>query len=201
MLSLTMAINCLPKPSRWFSPKGLRMTLHKGKSPKPSSPSLSPASSSASSSSSPSASNKGWSKEIELKEVFGHFDVDNDGKISALELRQYFASIGEYMSYEDARGVIDDLDSDGDHMLDFQDFTRLMNSKEGEGGDGDELKQVFEMFEYEKGSGRITPRGLQRMLNKLGDSKSFDECVAMIQNYDIDGDGELNFNEFYQMMS
>ncbi|KAH7566467.1 hypothetical protein ACOSP7_022972 [Xanthoceras sorbifolium] len=136
------------------------------------------------------------SKEDELREVFRHFDGDGDGKISALELRSYFGSIGEYMSHEEAQGAIDDLDSDGDKLLDFQDFMKMMKPE----GDDDDLKKAFEMFELEK-KGCITPKGLQMMLNRLGDTKSYDECVAMIQVYDVDGNGVLDFQEFYQMMA
>ncbi|GMH14742.1 hypothetical protein Nepgr_016583 [Nepenthes gracilis] len=192
-----MAAACLPRPSRWFCAKGITVSHNKEKSPK----SSCSTSGSSRSNTSPFAS-KVYSREDEQKEIFRHFDIDNDGKISALELREYFASIGEHMSHEDAQGVIDDLDSDGDRMLDFQDFVKLMDGKRGAGdGDDDDLKKVFEMFEYEKGSGRITPRGLQRMFDRLGDSKSHDECAAMIQIYDVDGDGELDFLEFHKMMS
>ncbi|CAA3026756.1 probable calcium-binding CML41 [Olea europaea subsp. europaea] len=136
------------------------------------------------------------SREEEYKEVFRRFDGDNDGKISAHELRSYFESVGEYMSHEDAEIVINNLDTDKDNFLDFQDFMKLME-KEGEEED---LKRAFEIFELEKGSGRITPRSLQRVLSRLGDSKSYDECVAMIQVYDMDGNGELDYQEFQQMM-
>ncbi|KAA8547304.1 hypothetical protein F0562_003832 [Nyssa sinensis] len=136
------------------------------------------------------------SREDEFREVFRRFDGDNDGKISAVELRAYFASIGEYMSHEEAQGVIDDLDMDGDNLINFQDFLRLMKQE----GQDEDLKAAFEMFEFEKGSGRITPRSLQRVLSRLGDSKSYDECVAMIQVYDTDGNGALDFHEFHQMM-
>ncbi|KNA05311.1 hypothetical protein SOVF_191550, partial [Spinacia oleracea] len=140
-------------------------------------------------------------REEELKEVFRHFDMDNDGKITALELRRYFKSIGEVISKEDAQEVIDELDSDKDGMLEFKDFVKLMETKDDDEGTDEDMKKVFETFEHEKGSGRITPRGLQRALYKLGDSKSFKECAAMIQVYDTDGDGELDFNEFHQMMA
>ncbi|KAF2295096.1 hypothetical protein GH714_031490 [Hevea brasiliensis] len=93
-----------------------------------------------------------YSKENELKEVFRHFDSDGDEKISALELRSYFGSIGEYMSYEEAQAVIEDLDSDGDKLLDFKDFLRLMKREANE--EDADLKKAFEMFEMEKGSGR-----------------------------------------------
>ena len=140
-----------------------------------------------------------------MREVFNHFDGDGDGKISAYELRSYFGSIGEHMSHEEAEGVIHDLDSDGDNLLDFQDFTKLMKSDQGRDGGGDEdLRKAFEMFVWEKegsGSGCITPKGLQMMLHRLGDNKSYDECVAMIDAFDIDHNGVLDFNEFHQMMA
>ncbi|KAL2905644.1 putative calcium-binding protein CML41 [Bienertia sinuspersici] len=179
---------------------GLRLTLHKKKSKAKATTSSCNANNNASSSTSSGSPRspftpKGRTREEELKDVFRHFDLDNDGKISALELRRYFNSIGEILSQEEAQEVIDELDSDKDGMLEFQDFVKLMDNTKDE-----DLKKVFEMFEHEKGSGRITPRGLQRAFNRLGDSKSFKECKAMIQVYDADGDGELDFNEFHQMM-
>lgn len=113
-----------------------------------------------------------------------------------MELRAYFSSIGEYMSYEEAQGVIEDLDTDGDNLIDFGDFMRMMTRE----GEHEDLKAAFEMFEFQKGSGRITAKSLQRVLSRLGDMKSHDECVAMIQEFDTDGNGELDFYEFNQMM-
>ncbi|XVF15692.1 hypothetical protein REPUB_Repub09cG0177200 [Reevesia pubescens] len=187
-----MATDKVSKASKWFTNKSLRLSLHRRRSK-----SSSTLSSPRSSPTSPHRTPKRTKKEDELKEVFRYFDGDGDGKISALELRAYFGSIGEYMSHEDAQEVINDLDSDGDSMLDYQDFLKLMKKEAGD----DELKKAFEMFELEKGSGCITPKGLQRMLNRLGDAKSYDECVAMIQVYDIDGNGVLDFHEFHQMMA
>lgn len=145
-------------------------------------------------------------EEEEYREVFRRFDNDNDGKVSALGLRSYFASVGEYVSEEDAEAVIADLDGDGDNLIDFQDFLRLMkrnnnnnNNKEGGGGEED-LKAAFGIFELEKGCGRITPKSLQRVLSRLGDSKSYDECVAMIQVFDTHGKGEIGYPEFHEMM-
>ncbi|XP_065873227.1 probable calcium-binding protein CML41 [Euphorbia lathyris] len=144
------------------------------------------------------------SRESELKEVFRRFDGDGDEKISAIELRSFFGSIGEYLSHEDAESVIEELDSDGDKLLDFSDFMKLMKREfraEYEKEEEEDLRRAFEMFEMEKGSGCITPKGLQRMFHRLGDVKSYDECVAMINVFDIDGNGVLDFHEFYQMMA
>ncbi|XVE87249.1 hypothetical protein DITRI_Ditri18aG0101300 [Diplodiscus trichospermus] len=192
-----MATAKVSKASKWFSNKSLRLSLHRRRS-KSSSTSSSPAGSSPLSPPTPKRTQR---PDDEMKLVFRYFDGDGDGKISALELRAYFGSIGEYMSHEDAQEVINDLDSDGDNMLDYQDFLKIMKREACDDDDDDDLKRAFEMFEMEKGSGCITPKGLQRMLNRLGDAKSYDECVAMIQVYDIDGNGVLDFHEFHQMMA
>lgn len=181
-----MAADRIAKTSKWFSNKSLRLSLqrHRSKSSNPSSPSspLTP---------------KRNAKEAELREVFRYFDSDGDGKISALEIRAYFGSIGEYISHEAAQRVIKDIDTDGDDLLDLDDFERLMKRDEGDEG----LRRAFQMFEVEKESGCITPQGLQRMLDRLGTHKSYDECIAMIRVFDIDGNGTLDYNEFQQMMA
>jgi calcium-binding protein CML len=38
------------------------------------------------------------------------------------------------------------------------------------------------------------------MLQRLGDDRSYEECVVMIDAFDIDHNGVLDFNEFHQMM-
>ncbi|XP_071711316.1 probable calcium-binding protein CML41 [Rutidosis leptorrhynchoides] len=135
-------------------------------------------------------------RELEFRSVFARFDADSDGKISSLELRSYFGSIGEYMSHQEAQGVIDDLDSNGDGLIDFEDFMRLMKVND----ERDDVKAAFEMFEYEKGCGQISPKSLQKTLSRLGDSKTYDECLQMIKMFDTHGKGAVDFNEFQQMM-
>ncbi|RZC93594.1 hypothetical protein C5167_007633 [Papaver somniferum] len=156
-------------------------------------------------------------KEDRFKEVFRYFDGDGDGKISSLELRSYFESIGESLSHDEVQSVINDLDSDGDGLLSFQDFMVLMMKQpspppsNGGGASAsstdavvhdnvEDLKMAFEMYEAEKGCGCITPKSLQRMLNRLGEDKSYQQCVSMIQCFDLDKNGTLDFHEFHQMM-
>lgn len=202
------------KASKWFASKSLKLSFHGlNRSKSTSSPGSPATMSPRRTRSTPRLMNSSSSatprtREDELRQVFRHFDGNGDGKISALELRSYFGSVGEYMSHEEAREVINELDADGDDLIDFQDFSRLMmrnkkdknNSTAGvEEEEEEDLKKAFEMFELEKGC--ITPKSLQRMLVRLGDTKSYDECAAMIQVFDVDGNGVVDFDEFHQMMT
>ncbi|KAL6845210.1 hypothetical protein ACP4OV_024705 [Aristida adscensionis] len=161
--------------------------------------SLASSSGSASASASSSGTSRGRDRMAELREIFRHFDRDMDGRISGRELRELFASMGD-----GGRALGLGLDGGGGDelmMLGFDDFVRIVESKGGEEEEREDLRRAFEAFEAVKGSGRITPRGLQRVLSQLGDEPSVAECEAMIRAYDGDGDGELDFHDFHRMMS
>lgn len=130
----------------------------------------------------------------ELHRIFQHFDRDNDGKISGAELSAFFASMGDEMPAPSPGGG----GGAAGYMLDFAGFVALM-----ERGDSQEedLRSAFEVFNAVESAGRITARGLQRVLAQLGDERSVADCEAMIRAYDVDGDGGLDFHEFQRMMS
>ena len=62
-----------------------------------------------------------------------------------------------------------------------------------------DLKVTFDMCDTES-CGFITPEILKKMLKKMGESKSIDECKSMIKQFDLNGDGVLSFEEFRIMM-
>lgn len=133
------------------------------------------------------------SRQCELHRIFQHFDRDNDGKISGAELRAFFASMGDDTPMPSSSG------GGGGYLLDFAGFVALM--ERGEGSQEEDLRRAFEVFNAVESTGRITARGLQRVLAQLGDERSVANCEAMIRAYDVDGDGGLDFYEFQRMMS
>ncbi|XP_012843229.1 PREDICTED: probable calcium-binding protein CML41 [Erythranthe guttata] len=146
------------------------------------------------------------SKEDEFRQVFRFLDADADGRISAAELRAYFASVGDSVSHEEAEKIIGELSGGGGEglMLGFGEFVRVMELRDGGDYGGDSvvvLRRAFEVYEEEKGSGCITAEGLKEVLRRLGDVRSVEECRAMIGVYDLDGNGVLDFDEFYKMMT
>lgn len=135
----------------------------------------------------------------EFEHVLRYFDEDGDGKISPTELRNGVGMMGGELLFQEAEIVVEELDSDGDGLLSLEDFVGLMEA----GGEEEKLKdlrEAFEMYNDEEIGGFITPKSLRRMLGKLGELKSVEECRVMIDHFDLNGDGLLSFEEFRVMM-
>ncbi|KAM0062446.1 putative EF-hand domain-containing protein [Helianthus debilis subsp. tardiflorus] len=136
----------------------------------------------------------------DYKRVFDHFDEDHNGMISPSELQRCLGLIhhDEILLIEEVQVVMESLYGSELGQLGFEDFISLVESdKEDE--KLEDLKKAFRMYEMD-GTDCITPKSLKRMLSRLGESTSVDECVGMIRQFDINGDGVLNFEEFKAMM-
>ncbi|OAY29622.1 calcium-binding protein CML38 [Manihot esculenta] len=137
-------------------------------------------------------------KSHEYERVFSHFDENGDGKISPWELQRCVGAVGGELSLAEAEAAVEYSDSDGDGLLCFEEFVRFVDSGEEEEKVKD-LKEAFKMYEMEE-SGCITPKSLKRMLRRLGQATSIEACKIMIAQFDLNGDGVLNFDEFKVMM-
>ena len=56
----------------------------------------------------------------------------------------------------------------------------------------------WELFD-EGGKGRITLQDLQRVARELGETLGNDELVAMIEEFDLDGDNAISREEFVEI--
>lgn len=137
---------------------------------------------------------------IEFESVFRHCDADGDGKISPKELQHCVKLVCGDLSDREVEEIVSSLDSDGDGLLEIQDFVLLVKGKgEGEKEKIRDLREAFGMYVMDEGE-CITPKSLKRMLSLLGESRSVDECGVMVNQFDVNGDGVLNFDEFLLMM-
>lgn len=144
-----------------------------------------------------STSSKPFNEEL-VQRVFNYFDEDEDGKITASELRTCMTAVGgREMTLAEAEMAVKTADSDGDGMLGLDDFSKLLETSCGT--EEEELREAFGLYAAE-GTSSITAKSLKRMLSRLGQSTSVDNCRAMIRKFDLNGDGVLNFDEFRVMM-
>ena len=62
-----------------------------------------------------------------------------------------------------------------------------------------EFKEVFKLFDTD-GSGAISHIELGNVLRQLGQNPTDQELKNLVEEVDIDGSGQIEFNEFVQMM-
>ncbi|KAI3446890.1 hypothetical protein Pfo_003555 [Paulownia fortunei] len=148
----------------------------------------------------------------ELRSVFATFDKNNDGYITKHELRESLKNIGISAGERDVADMVEKVDSNGDGLIDFDEFVELFDSmisgggNEGrrgqeEGHEEGDLKEAFDVFDGNK-DGLITVEELGLVLSSLGftEGKKLEDCKEMIRKVDMDGDGMVNFDEFKRMM-
>jgi len=63
-----------------------------------------------------------------------------------------------------------------------------------------DIRKVFNLFDDDK-SGKISHHNLKRVAKELGETMTDDELLEMIDRADTDRDGEINFEEFYSIMT
>ncbi|CAN6343705.1 unnamed protein product [Urochloa humidicola] len=142
----------------------------------------------------------------EFREAFAFFDKDGDGCITVEELATVMGSLqGQRPSAEELREMIRDADADGNGTIEFAEFLGLMARKSaGAGGDGaadpdEELREAFKVFDKDQ-NGYISATELRHVMINLGEKLTDEEVEQMIREADLDGDGQVNYDEFVRMM-
>ena len=64
----------------------------------------------------------------------------------------------------------------------------------------EELRQAFDLFDTD-GSGTIDPKELRAAMQSLGFETKNQTNYQMIQDIDKDGDGDIDFDEFLDLMT
>lgn len=135
----------------------------------------------------------------EIKEAFDLFDTDKTGTIDYHELKVAMRALGFDVKKQEVLGLMREYDRDGAGQIEYPDFLEIMTTKIAERDPVEEILKAFKLFD-EDNTGRISLRNLRRVARELGENLSDDELQAMIDEFDKDGDGEINENEFLGIM-
>ena len=64
--------------------------------------------------------------EFELLEAFKKFDKDGDGEVTANEVRDVLAKLGQKLSDAELEAMMAEVDENGDGVISFAEFKQLM---------------------------------------------------------------------------
>nr|KJB38241.1 hypothetical protein B456_006G243600 [Gossypium raimondii] len=133
---------------------------------------------------------------VEFKEAFNFFDKDGDVE----ELATVIKSLDQNPSEEELQDMINEVDADGNGTIEFSEFLNLMAKKMQETDAEEELKEAFRVFDKDL-NGYISASELRNVMMNLGEKLSDEEVEQMIKEADLDGDGQVNYEEFVKMMT
>merc|ERR1719201_1952535 len=135
----------------------------------------------------------------EFKEAFSLFDKDGDGTITTKELGTVMRSLGQNPTEAELQDMINEVDADGNGTIDFPEFVSLMARKMKDTDPEEELIEAFKVFDRDE-DGFISAGELRSSMMNLGEKLTDAEVDEMIREADMDGDGQINYDEFVKMM-
>ncbi|XP_021898588.1 probable calcium-binding protein CML29 [Carica papaya] len=137
------------------------------------------------------AETEALSQVLSLVEAFRSFDADDDGLINVAEVGGALSSLGYGASEREVTRMMQQGDRNRDGLVSIEEFLE-MNTKEMElnGGLAESLRSAMEAFD-EEGFESMTADDLNLILEL-----SMEECQAIIESMDADGDGAVDFDDF-----
>ena len=134
---------------------------------------------------------------IELQKAFKVLDTNCDGKLSRDELVDGYRKIYGELAESEVDKILARVDANGSGEIDYSEWIVATINKE-KLLSKDKLKAAFQLFDRD-GSGAISAEEVKQILSR---GQKIDERVwrDVIGEVDIDGNGEIDFSEFTQMM-
>jgi calcium-dependent protein kinase len=132
-----------------------------------------------------------------LRDVFIKLDVNGDGTLSLLELQQGISLIpGLDLRLEN---IMNEIDIDRSGRIDYTEFLASTLDKNLYLQE-ERLYSAFKLFDKDN-SGKISATELKQVLDKEGFHHNDEFWANLIQESDINQDGEIDFNEFLELMN
>ena len=141
------------------------------------------------------------------EQMFGHIDTDDDGYVSLQDIIDFSNEGGDdsddQIDEEETANWFSWCDTDGDDLLNLDEFTTCVEDDDDDGGDGDDpsADEVFEWMNTD-GDGQVTPSEWADFSNSTGDiidEDNFNGLVYTMDMYDYDDSDGLDIYEFTEM--
>ncbi|KAI9224009.1 hypothetical protein BC828DRAFT_374531 [Blastocladiella britannica] len=143
----------------------------------------------------------------EVREAFDLFDGDRDNRLDAHETKVAFRALGFDVKKAEVAKLMavsarngGNGGQSGSGCVEYEDFERSVTEKILARDPLDELRKAFALFDTDR-RGAISVRDLRRVAMEVGEHLDEDEVKAMVDEFDVDGDGEINEQEFIAIMT
>merc|ERR1712109_362857 len=119
--------------------------------------------------------------------VAGTSDSVDSSQVSTI-----MKSVGQNPSEAEVQDMVSQVDTDGTGSIDFPEVLMMMCLKADMENAEDEIRLAFNVFDGD-GNGFINRQELAVVMNNLGERLTQEEIQTMIDEADLDGDGQINY--------
>lgn len=108
-------------------------------------------------------------------------------------------ALGQNPTQQELSDLINEIDSNGDSMIEFSEFLTMMARQIKEIDIENEILEAFKVFDSD-GDGKISQTELTRVLTTIGEKLTDDEARQMLAAADTDSDGQIDIIEFANIL-
>jgi len=130
-----------------------------------------------------------------LKEIFSALDLNNDGYLTLEELKQGCSKIKELKF--DIEELFNKIDTDKSGVINYTEFLAATIEQQIYHKE-ERLMEAFKCFDKDK-SGKISLQEISKII-KTEQDEDLDLLENEIKQFDLNGDGEIDYPEFCLMM-
>jgi calmodulin len=123
---------------------------------------------------------------------------DGDGNTTTKELGIGMRFLGQDPTEAEVQDMINEVDADGNGIIDYSESLTLMERKMKNTDSEKEILEAFKVFDKD-GNAFISAADITNLGEYLADEE-VDEMIRETDIADIDGDGQINYEEFVKMM-
>jgi len=136
----------------------------------------------------------------QLQEIFNKY-AGEKGALDEQSLQLLIKEkLEQYIQKKQLIALMKKIDTDGSGEIEFDEFIEFMRNLNKENElDEDALKEVFKIFDRDE-KGYLTPESVYHIFLALGEKIKLEDIINILKENDIDGDGNLNFEDFKMLM-
>lgn len=135
-------------------------------------------------------------QKLEIREAFQLFDMNGDGSLDYHETKVAFKALGFELTKRQVLDIIREYDTDETNLITYDNFYKTVGEMILKRDPLDEIRRAFKLFDID-GTGKISVRNLRKISKDLGENLSDEELQAMIDEFDLDEDGESTYLRNY----
>lgn len=135
----------------------------------------------------------------EYKDAFSLFDRNNDGIITTRELSAIMRSLGFNPTEEELQTMINNVDYDGNGVIDFPEFVKLMEDQKKPDEREADMMLAFRIFDADN-KGYIESAELRYIILNMDNKIPQEELEELITIADLERDRKLTYQDFLDLV-